>query len=168
MTTHAGQSPTAELRPPVFGWRLLSDLSPANGSQFQVGIVPPDAQGTLRIRGSVGNEVGVATAKMPVADPPLFFGNAFRAALERAGVSVAGSVRRAAPDEALDAKARTIYTRRSPCSRAAAVRQGERQHDRRAPAQVLRRARASASAPTSTAPSSVAALGGKPRVDGPT
>lgn len=114
VTTHAGQSPTAELRPPVFGWRLLSDLSPANGSQFQVGIVPPDAQGTLRIRGSVGNEVGVATAKMPVADPPLFFGNALRAALERAGVSVAGSVRRAGPDEVVDAKTRTIYTRRSP------------------------------------------------------
>ena len=114
VTTHAGQSPTAELRPPVFGWRLLTDLAPANGSQFQVGIVPPDAQGTLRIRGSVGNEVGVATAKLPVADPPLFFGNAYRAALERAGVIVAGAVRRAAPDEQPDAKARTLFTRRSP------------------------------------------------------
>src|SRR5262249_23183290 len=61
-----------------------------------------------------GNEVGVATAKLPVADPPLFFANAYRAALERAGVVVAGSVRRANAEEKLDPKARTLFTRKSP------------------------------------------------------
>ena len=114
VTSHAGSAPGAELRPPVFGWRLLSELGAANGSQFQVGIVPPDAQGCVRVRGTVGNEVGAATAKLPVADPPLFFANALRAALERAGITLGGVVRRANEGEQPDAKGKTLFTRRSP------------------------------------------------------
>jgi len=116
VTSHPGGSPPgAELRPPVFGWRLLSELTAAgNGSQFLVAVVPPDSQGCVRIRGSVGAEVGVATARQPVADPPLFFANALRAALERAGITFGGTVRRAADGEQPDAKGKTLFTRRSP------------------------------------------------------
>jgi D-alanyl-D-alanine carboxypeptidase/D-alanyl-D-alanine-endopeptidase (penicillin-binding protein 4) len=114
VTSHAGSAPGAELRPPVFGWRLLSELTPSNGSQFAVGILPPDTQGCVRVRGSVGAEVGVATAKLPVADPPLFFANALRAALERGGITVGGAVRRANDGEQPDPKGKTLFTRRSP------------------------------------------------------
>lgn len=114
ITSHSGSAPGAELRPPVFGWRLLSELASANGTQFQVGVVPPDSAGGIRVRGTVGAEVGVGTVKMPVADPPLYFANALRAALERAGVTIGGAVRRANDGEQPDPKGKTLFTRRSP------------------------------------------------------
>lgn len=104
-----------DLRPPVAGWSIAAELSAAKERDaFKIGLSPPDARGVVRIRGSVGRDVGGAFVETTVPDPPDFFGRALRAALERAGIAVGGQVRAPAADEKLSEKARVLYTRRSP------------------------------------------------------
>jgi D-alanyl-D-alanine carboxypeptidase/D-alanyl-D-alanine-endopeptidase (penicillin-binding protein 4) len=115
VTGRKGASPQAELRPDVAGWRLQNDLSlDDKASACKVSVAPPDSDGVIRVRGSVGGDVAATPIQVPVPDPPLFFGNALRAAIERAGITIGGVVRRCAPDEQPREHGRTLYTRRSP------------------------------------------------------
>jgi len=110
-----GGSPIAELRPEVWGWSLQSDLTTsADGNAVQVSLLPPDSRGVVRARGSVGADVGAVSLPVPIADPPLFFGLALRAAMQRAGIELTGTVRKVAAAEQPKEGARTLYTRRSP------------------------------------------------------
>ncbi len=115
VTARAALPPLAELRPEVFGWRLENDLAAAaKPDAFQVALAAVEADGVVHLRGSVGSEVGVALVTRSVSDPPLYFGLALRAAVERAGIALGGRVRRAEGAEQPREKARTLYTRRSP------------------------------------------------------
>ncbi|MBL8842455.1 MAG: D-alanyl-D-alanine carboxypeptidase/D-alanyl-D-alanine-endopeptidase [Planctomycetes bacterium] len=103
------------LLPEVAGWRVAHDLTPAGQRDaFKVGLLPPDAKGVARLRGSVGGDVRGAYVKTTVPDPPLYFGLALQAALARAGIALEGRVRPPAEGEKLPDKARVLYTRRSP------------------------------------------------------
>ena len=105
----------SELRPEVSGWRVAHDLTRSNDKNlFKVGLLPPDAKGVLRLRGSLGDAVRGASVRTTVPDPPLYFGLALHAALARAGISIEGRVRPPGDGEKLAEKARVLYTRRSP------------------------------------------------------
>lgn len=111
----SGGSFAAELLPPVAGWSAQADLSwSAQRDAFLVSLLPPDRRGVVRVRGSIGADVGAGFARVTVEEPPLYFGGALHAALAAAGVRVEGRVRPPAAGEQPGERARTLYTRRSP------------------------------------------------------
>ncbi len=115
VTVRPGFPIGAELRPSVFGWTLDNDLvQAASRNAFNVALSPPDGRGVVRVRGSVGSDVGIAPAITTVQDPPRYFALALRSAMERSGITVQGSVRLAGDEEKLSDKVRVLYTRRSP------------------------------------------------------
>lgn len=133
----SGGSPRAELRPAVHGWRLQNDLVAAPRARtFEVGVLRPGADGLVRVRGSVGAEVGVSSVRVTVPDPPRFFGLALRSALAQAGIALGGEVRGPEDNERPGDGARTLFTRRSPLL--PALRMCGKESDNHVAEQVLR------------------------------
>jgi len=108
-------APLVTIRPSVFGWTEQNELEYAGGDRdLRIGVALPAEDGAVRIRGSMGSECAGGLVARPVSDPPMYVGLALRAALRAERIEVAGSVRRPAAVEQPPARARTLYTRRSP------------------------------------------------------
>ncbi|MCI0588163.1 MAG: D-alanyl-D-alanine carboxypeptidase/D-alanyl-D-alanine-endopeptidase [Planctomycetes bacterium] len=69
------------------------------------------ADGALKVRGEISSGSRPYTAKVPVPDPPRFFGAVLKEALREAGIEVGGAVREA---EADGKEWETLVTMRSP------------------------------------------------------
>ncbi|MGH7149183.1 MAG: D-alanyl-D-alanine carboxypeptidase/D-alanyl-D-alanine endopeptidase, partial [Planctomycetota bacterium] len=72
------------------------------------------SDGALRVRGEISAGSRPYTAKVPVPDPPRFFGAVLREALRGAGIEVGGAVREALDAEADSKEWGPLVTMRSP------------------------------------------------------
>ncbi len=106
---------SARLAPEVDGFRALVQLKPgATPQECVVSVLQPDPAGEVVVRGTIGTDVGATRLRVPVIDATLFFGRALRSKLARAGVTLAGGVRRPLDGEAPSKHAREVFCRRSP------------------------------------------------------
>jgi D-alanyl-D-alanine carboxypeptidase/D-alanyl-D-alanine-endopeptidase (penicillin-binding protein 4) len=119
LTPRADGRLAGALRPEAWGWSVASEVGrAADRDEFRVGVLPPDAAGVIRVRGTAGAGIDAANVETNVADPPDWFGRVLRAALGRAGIEMTGTVRRPAPGpgggERPNERAQTLYARQSP------------------------------------------------------
>ncbi|MGQ0551908.1 MAG: D-alanyl-D-alanine carboxypeptidase/D-alanyl-D-alanine endopeptidase [Planctomycetota bacterium] len=75
---------SARLATPTLGYTLRTELRLADESNaFRVGLLRPEASGSVLVRGEVGRSVGQRELLVPVVQPTEFFGRCLAAALQR-------------------------------------------------------------------------------------
>ena len=86
-------------------WTTSNRVTTSSGSKTLVGGVWTRGGKTLRVQGSIPPKK-LAFVKMPIPDPALFLGGAFRRVLREHGIKIEGAMRRIQPTDDL----RTLHT----------------------------------------------------------